>query len=197
MSEETNIETVEEPTDIEGGIKKVLKPSDPNRCQHVIPSQGQCYNIGVLPGANCLAHGGGSTLKADERHRKNAYRLFIFEQRLKEHIDYPDIKGLRDEIALMRMLVEEKLNLCGDLFDLNLVSSSVSDLIMKVNMLVMNCQKLESSLGKHVDATALLVFAKNVVDIISRKFDQPEDEERVREVADELLKSLGTLDESS
>lgn len=187
----------DDPTNVEGGIRKVLSPSDPNRCKHVIPSQGQCYNIGVLPGANCLAHGGGSTLKAEERRRVNAYKLFTFEQRLKDHLDYPDIKGLRDEIALMRMLVEEKINQCKDLFDLNLVSSSVSDLIMKVNTLVMNCQKLESSLGKHVDATALLVFAKNVVEIISAKFNRPEDEERVREVADALLKSLGTLNESS
>lgn len=174
-------------------IKKVLWDDHPNRCQYVIPTQGQCKNMSTIPGANCIAHGGRKTELAAEKKRINAYKLFTFKQRLESHTQFDEIKGLRDEIALLRMLVEEKLNLCDDLSDLVLVSSSVADLIMKINVTVMNCQKLEASLGKHIDASSLLEFSGNVVQVITKIFNRDDDQERIRLVADEIMDLLGAV----
>lgn len=169
-------------------VKKVPYDEHPDRCTHIIGGQGQCGNLGTGPGANCLAHGGGSTANAKTQKRVRAYKLQVFMADLEDHLGYTDLTGLRDEVALMRLLVETKINDCKDNSDLVMNSAGIADLVMKVQGLVVNCQKLEANLGKHIDATSLLGFAHKVIEIISDVLD---DEEKIREIADRLVSEVG------
>ena len=65
------------------------------------------------------------------------------------------------------MMLEERLTFCKSGTDLLLHSSVIADLVMKIEKTVLSCHKLEASLGQHMDKTALLGFAQQVIQVIS------------------------------
>jgi hypothetical protein len=166
--------------------ERVSDPNDPERCQ-CVNSQGQCFNKAVAGSNFCLAHGGNrgrDTLKEDEL--KN-YRLSKFKQRTGELGSSPGITSLRDEIAVLRLLAEERLNACKDTNDLLLVSGPLSDLLIKITTVVDKCTGLELKLGNYLDRTKILNFSQTVVEIISRHI---QDEEKLEQISNEILETL-------
>lgn len=174
-------------------MESVTSPDDPMRCQHVIPAKGQCHNVAVKEGSNCMAHGGAATVRADNKKRTTAYKLHLYQQRLEEHTGFINLKSLQDEIGLMRMLVEERINRCEDIQELSNSSASIADLVMKVERLVVSCQKLDAALGKHIDASALIAFAGIVITLVTEIF--PDDDTKVKLLADKLLDEVKLVNE--
>ena len=100
-----------------------------------------------------------------------------------------NVKDLRDEILILRMLLQEFINnRCKTPNDLIVFSSPIADLVMKVTTVVEKCHKLEGSMGELLDKQAILQFAGEVIKVIGEVFkDQPD---KVSDVADQLMKRL-------
>ena len=143
-----------------------VEPDSPWRCQASLP-KGQCLNMATALGGTCACHGGNMALNSAEKKSLNNYRLTKFNAQLKRHSESPKLKTLGDEVAILRMILEEKLNLCQDSHDLALNSHIISDLVVKIEKLVKSCHSLESSLGGMLDKQAILTFASKVIEIIS------------------------------
>ena len=95
------------------------------------------------------------------------YRLGQWQARSDELLEHPNIKTLREEIGILRILLEERFAQCGnDKFQLLLQAGPISDLILKIEKVVSSCHKLEASMGEHIEKSQLLVFAAEVVSII-------------------------------
>ncbi len=115
----------------------------------------------------CLAHGGGSSQKAIETQATSKYRIQTYQARLKQQASHSGIKDLREEIGLLRMMIEARINACTSDTDLVIQSSAIAELVMKVDKLVNSCHRIESLTGELMDRTSLLEFASSIIDIVA------------------------------
>lgn len=169
---------------------RIKSEDDPDRCQGVM-AHGQCTNVHTPNSKYCPIHGGNKGEEAAQKLALRNYRLFKFQERIQELGDSAGIKSLRDEVAILRLLMEERLNQTKDSTDLLLQSGPISDLVMKIDRVVSSCHKLEGSMGLLLDKTAILQFANVVIEIIGEELrEQPE---TVSRVADRILQSLGDV----
>lgn len=170
--------------------ERVKDEDDPRRCQCVVPTRGQCYNVSVQDSNYCPAHGGNKAFQAAKNKEMRNYRLSKFKARIQELGDSDEVISLRDEIAILRILIEEKINRCTDESDLLLMSGPLSDLIMKVEKVVSSCHRLEARLGDHLDKTKVLQYAQMIVQIIA---NHVEDDKKVEAINEEIFQALQDL----
>jgi hypothetical protein len=146
-----------------------VEDDDPRQCD-----RPGCKNIHVDGSLFCLCHGG---CKAAERTAKNNlrnYRLSKFKERVGELSNSDEITSLRDEVGILRQIIEERINHCNDTTDLLLISVPLSDLIMKAQKLVESMDKLEYKMGKHLSKEKVINLAQTLIEIIGKYVDNPE-----------------------
>lgn len=159
----------------------------PDRCQHIIPTMGQCNLQKVPKSEYCPAHGGNKAFQAEEKANLRNYRLTKFKQRVGELSTNDAIFSLKEEIGIIRLLIEEKINQCNDTAELILVSGPLSDLAMKAEKLVTSCNRLDHKLGNSLDKGRILQFAQTVVQIISNYVT---DDEILEKISSQILEAL-------
>jgi len=161
----------------------------PDRCQG-ITKYGQCQFRKVPGSTFCSKHGGNSVIEKQKKESLNNYKLTKFKGRLCELSQNPNIKTLRDEVAILRMTLEERLNSLDGPADLIIHSHVISELVIKINTLVTSCHKLESSMGLMLDKQAILQFGSEVVGIIGDEISDPAMLDRV---ANRIMALYGDL----
>ena len=141
-----------------------VEPDSPNRCQ-AVTSQGQCM-IEVIPNTNlCRVHNRQG--KSEKRGALRNYLLGTFYQRAVELGDSDNIKSLRDEVGLSRMILERVLGQVTNESELMVHMGPINDCIGRIEKLVVSCHKLEQSTGSLMDRSALLAFAGQLIEIIA------------------------------
>ena len=141
---------------------KRCETDNPNRCKKILPN-GQCPNLSEPNTEHCKAHGH----QAEDKGAVRNYCLHRWQSRLSDKKTSPDIKSLRDEIGILRIMLEDQLNSCEDSNDLIVKSAILSDLTLKIEKLVTSCHRLENSMGQLLDKQILLQFANEVIGIIT------------------------------
>jgi len=179
-------------------IEKCKEPDDPNRCQ-AVHARGQCENRAVKSesgeyGQFCMAHGGNRFLEKKQAESLRNYRLDKFKNHLERHASSPALKSLRDEIAILRIIMEERLNRCSDANDLILQSGPISDLVSKIEKVVSSCHKLEGSMGQLLDKSAILQFASEIIDIVGQEVTN---DDEIEKVGNRIIAAVGRIGESS
>lgn len=100
------------------------------------------------------------------------------------------VHSLREEVVILRILLEERMAKCKDTHELMMHSGPLSDLAVKLEKLVTSSQRLESRLGDLLDRSTVLQFAQMIVEIIGNEI---EDEESLERISDQILEALGEL----
>lgn len=171
-------------------ISKIKDEFDPNRCQATIRNSGQCLNK-QHPGSNyCLAHGGNRAADSNFKKAKRMYQLRTYNKRLQELEQSEKSQSLREEVAILRMTLEEKLNKCETETDLLMQAGPISDLILKIEKVVTSCTKLDILLENHLDKQAVVTFAQSVIRIISETIH---DKDKLRSISDQIGELLDAL----
>jgi len=170
-------------------IEKIEYEAQEGRCQ-AVNSKGQCLNMAYKDSKFCLAHGGNKSAQAQEAKNIRNYQLAKWNDRLERFGNSDGIKSLRDEIGILRMMMEERLNLCNDAQDLVLQSGPISDLVMKIDKVVTSCHKLEGAMGQLLDKAALVQFAGEVISIIGDVLQGQED--KTDEIAERILIAMNS-----
>jgi hypothetical protein len=157
---------------------KRCEADSPNRCQALGAQGSQCLNeaMRLSDGTfakNCSFHGGVDEENKKSTHRQNMYRLAKFGERVKDFASHNQVKGLRDEIGILRMVLEERLNRCQDNDELILSSNVIGDLVLKIERLVTSCHKLEASMGQLLDRQQIIQFAEAVVKVVADHIQDP------------------------
>lgn len=171
-------------------LQKCDSPDDPHRCQGVSAS-GQCQNRAEGEGTFCLMHGGNRYRDKIEKESTDLYRVSIFRARIARNKTHSEVKSLSNEVAILRMILEEKLNSCENDTDLILHSAAISDLVIKIDKVVTSCHKLEKNLGQHMDKASLLQFAGEVVSLVSHNVSNKSE---IAKIADGMTEMIGRLD---
>lgn len=165
------------------------KDGDLDRCQ-ASTRRGQCNLKAVPGGKNCLIHGGAIQLKNQETKNLKNYRLAKFKVRAAELGNSDHLTSLTDEVAILRILIEEMINSCDGTNDLLLRAGPLADLLMKSEKLVSSCHRLDSKLGNLLSRDKVMQFAQLVVEIISNEIS---DERVLDTISAHLLKALGEI----
>jgi hypothetical protein len=142
-------------------------PDDPNRCKRFIGLK-QCQFVSVPGSDYCILHGGAGVANAVKKANTYQYRLAKYRARAGELINSSQLKDLREEVAVLRILLEERFNACDNASELILHSSTMGDLVMKINTLVTSCHKLDTLLGTTLDKSTLLGMAEQIINIIAK-----------------------------
>jgi hypothetical protein len=154
---------------------------DPRERCEGYSAAGPCPYKHVNGSKYCPRHGGNKAIEAQQKEAARNYRLTRWKQRINELADSDGIKSLREEVGILRMLLEEMLNQCNDSVDLLLYSHKISDLVLKIERLVVSCDKLENRMGLLLGKGSILHLAQQYVEVITENVSDPEVIERISE----------------
>jgi len=145
--------------------QRIDNERDPDRCQGV-DIHGQCQYKRAAPSNYCPRHGGNKGLEKAEKEKERNYHLGKWRHRVHQFADNPEIKSLREEIGIIRMMIESVLNRCEEEVDLITYSGKIQNLIAQAQKLVTECHRLEERTGILLDKQTILVLADILVKII-------------------------------
>lgn len=161
-------------------------PEDsPYRCQG-ISARGQCLNRQVEGSNFCMVHGGQNVAGRVKKERQRLYALDKYQQKLDKMEDHSELKTLRSEIGIMRMLLETRLNQCNTDTDLLIHSQSISLMVSNIEKLVSSCTKIDLQLGKMLDENQAINWVYEIVEIIGRHV---KDSQVLDDIASEIIDS--------
>ena len=166
-----------------------LKHHLSERCEATLKTQ-QCTNCKVGGTNYCVLHGANSSLQKVNGAAVRNYRLRRWQRRVGEMADSTSIKSLREEVGILRIILEEMMNQCNDSTDLLLYSQRMSDLVMKIEKLVSSCDRLENKMGLLLSKDSVLQLAATYVQIINNFVVDPEIIEKISEKMVEATEQL-------
>lgn len=156
------------------------KFDDPNRCNAELP-RGACFFKAVEGSTKCTAH--NQLIKhIQDKNEIRTYRLAQWEGRLKEFADNPNVKTLRDEIGIARMTMEAILGRCQNANELFLYSNKISEMLVRIQNLVVACNRLEDRLGYTLDKSAVVNIGEQIINVIALHLT----EEQLLAVSDQI-----------
>lgn len=156
---------------------------DPERCEGLTHQGNQCQYKRVPGRKVCECHGGVTSIKAQERKGLYNFRVSQFKARISDFATNPALKSLREEIGVLRMLLETAVNRCSDEHELLLASSSINQMVLNIERLVASCHKLEINLGQLLDRNKAVQLAEELVTIITSELD---DETAIARIASKI-----------
>ena len=170
--------------------QKILRDDDPCRCQYTSKTKGQCRNKAVPNAKYCEYHTGAIIMHRRNEDQKFMYNLNKFKSRFIDFATNPAIKGLREEIGVLRLLLEAKINKCNDDHDLLMNSTGISNLVLSIERLVTSCHKLEINLGQLLDKNKAIQLADEIIQIITAEI---EDEESIKKIAAQITSAMARI----
>ncbi len=145
------------------------EPDDPRRCQ-AVAKHGQCTHLAVAPSKYCKPHG----LKGDvtlHKARVQHYRINdpALQDSMKRQSELEEVRSLREEIHLVRSMIEMRLNLVDDedRGAMLLAFSSVNTYMQTLEKLVSSCHRMEVSLGSLLTKAAIFSLGQEIVIILA------------------------------
>jgi hypothetical protein len=164
------------------------------RCDATVangPCSGQCPYIKVENTNRCPMHGYNSPMQVQQDEVKRTYRLRHWQRRMEEFADDNQIKSLREEIGILRIVMEEILHKCEDSTDLLMMSNRISNIAMQIEKLVVSCDKLEGRMGMLLSKRAVIQLAAQFVEIINTYVDDPE---IIEGISENMLKATREIE---
>ena len=171
-------------------LVQVSDLDDPNRCQ-VNNKHGQCRYL-KTPGLDtCEAHGSMQIAK-QKREVLSNYRLLKYQDRLLEKKNSPEVKTLREEIAILRMTLEEIMIAAEQVEGgqgLFLYSSRIVGVVDSVTKTIQACHAMEEKVGAVLDKSKVLMIADSITTVISR-YVSPE---ILGKINDEIARNIESI----
>lgn len=150
-------------------MQRVTDLADPHRCKGS-SALGQCLNVAADGSEYCLAHNG---VDRGPARRLRKYLLASAEDQglLARYADDDELKSLREEIALVRMMMQNTLSAAQSDVDKINAYSKVNTFLLTLERLMKTCHTLEQSLGQLVGKPALIDLGRQLCQIVVRHLE--------------------------
>jgi hypothetical protein len=112
--------------------------------------------------------------KKENKEEIKLLRLGIWEDRVNEIKNHPDIRTLKAEIGILRMTLENIVTTCGDAHSLIINSGKISDLVLKIEKLVKTCCDLESKSSLVLTKDQVSVMMNSILGVICENVKDPQ-----------------------
>lgn len=169
-------------------FERVTDPADPNRCQAVHGSIGQCPYKAVEGSKYCIRHGANNVTDPPtasgitESRRK--YLVAQWQDKIGKQADHAEIKNLSEEIGVLRMLLENKLDSCKTQMDLLMAGGAITQYVRDITVSVEKWHKIEMQTNQVMDKAQALDFVHALGDIISKYIT---DSEALRKISEAMI----------
>jgi hypothetical protein len=157
------------------------------QCDYVT-SVGQCANEAIAPGRFCEKHSaqGSKTLI-------NQYRIActVLGDGPERHAADSEMKSVKGEIAIIRSLLESRLNMIQN--DAELVSAMplLKDYALAVEKLASSCHAMDVKLSNLLSKNVLLSLAQDMIGIIDGHVRELIDTKPCSKDIDRIIESIG------
>lgn len=158
--------------------ERVKDPADPRRCQ-ANDNNGQCHIVSCEGSQYCSRHGGAIVIHQQAKAENRMYRLGKWRAAVSRFQDHDQLKSLREEIGIMRMMIDERMAGCQDAQELLMVSGPLGDMVSRVEKLVLSCNKIETHLSGILDKTQALQLGQEMVEILGKWLDMIADKDTI------------------
>jgi hypothetical protein len=141
----------------------------------------------------CEVHARGNI--AADAEEKRLYRLTEaqYRTRLAQLSEHEQVKTLREEIALTRMLIEKRFNLIKTDADLLAAYGPINSLLLTVEKLVKSANAIEQNLGVLLGKPALLRLSQTLCEIIIDELQgTPGFEEKIDKIVARLVTAVSS-----
>lgn len=147
-------------------VERVNSADDPRRCQGT-SAGNQCWSVACDESHLCPVCSKGQLVEMTKRQ----YCLTNpkYQARLAELAEADEIKSLRAEVAIARMLIEERLNKIASEQDLFSACGSVNSLLLTVEKLVSRSHILEQNLGQLYHKSTVVQLMQAFVAIVDEE----------------------------
>jgi hypothetical protein len=166
-------------------LQRVTDPADPRRCK-APTAEGQCMNLAEDGSDYCLAHA-RPTLGPSPSKRIYMLAKADARKRLAELADHEEVKSLREEIAMTRMMIETLYNSIKDDQDMMAKWPAIERATHTVHKLVKDCHVIEQNLGNLLAKQTILSLAHRVCQIV---VDRLEGIENYEEITDDIIRQI-------
>lgn len=163
------------------------------RCKHVNSHSGQCSRDAITGTTRCAIH----AVTDSEKHEKRMYLLLNqkYRERHSDLSDHKDIRSIREEVGIARMLLEERLNSINCEADLIASCSGINTLLLTIEKLTNSCLKLDQSVGNLLSKPALLKVASDIVQIVLEEVSTlPDHELVVDKISERILQTVSEIE---
>lgn len=161
---------------------------DPQVCQLCLERSTTVYYKVIPDTHRCPRHCGAQVKRKQEAERVMQYRVQVWNSRLKEFTNANEVKSLRDEIGVLRLLMEETLKRCETPGDLLAFSARIQAIANDIQRLVSACNKLETSMGEMMDRPTAIKFAGRLIEIVSSEIDDSDVLDRISHRIIEIIR---------
>lgn len=173
-------------------MKRVTDAADPRRCKFSYPHE-QCWHE-AEPGCEyCIVHGGRSKANAEETR---LYHLAEVDnrRRLAELSEHDKIKSLREEIGLVRMLIEKTMNAAKTEAELLSSCGSLNNMFLTAQRLIKTCHELEQSTGELLTKATVYRLAQTMCEIVMEELQGVEGyEDIIGRIADRMFPAISNV----
>lgn len=150
-------------------MDRVTDPADPHRCQ-APDANGQCWGLQVEGSRYCLTHA-GSYKPPVKGMRQYLLAIAQDRSRLAAFAEHDDIKSLRDEIALTRMMIETIWNSATTDIEKLAIFGRVNTHIQTLEKLVKTCNQIEERLGTLLAKPTLLRVGQQICQALVNRLE--------------------------
>jgi hypothetical protein len=166
---------------------------DPDRCHGNNAGTAQCRYKSIPPSKYCPLHGGLANQHREKRVALANYRLQQYGLRVGELANNPEIKSLREEIGIVRMVLENIINQCTSANLLLSYTDKLSALAGQISRLIESAQKLEERNNNLLDRKVIIVIADEIIDVIKMFVKDPDELLEVGQRITATIESIGSI----
>jgi hypothetical protein len=168
-------------------------PEHPDRCT-AQAGHTQCPYLKV-PGTDvCEIHAYHNRQRVSLTQNRKIYLAAQWQADAGPFADSDEIKSLRQEIGILRLLLFRMMESCKSPNDLLMRHSSISELILKIQKVVEACHKLEAASGGLLDKDHLSSFGLTVINLVSTYINDPDTLRKFAGALVEEIKKIGQPD---
>lgn len=172
-------------------MDRVTDPADPSRCQQS-NREAQCTYRAEPGDSYCARHLGKNR---EEPQNREMYMLTNARLRSRKSAfhEHDEIKSLREEIALSRAMIEERLRLVTNDAEMLAAMNPVHQYLLTVERLVKSAHLLEQNLGTLLAKPTLLKIGQEICQIVVEELRGVEGyEEIVDRITDRIIGTIAT-----
>ncbi len=163
------------------------------QCDHVNRYTGQCTREACEGKSLCPLHVRGDP----DEIGKRLYRLQNHDRRVRHATlsDHDELRSIREEVAIARMVLEERLNSIKTDADFIAATGPVNTLLLTIEKLTSSCLKLDTTVGNLLAKPALLKLASDIVSIILDELvDLPGHEIIVDRISERIVETMSSIE---
>lgn len=168
-------------------FERATNPAE--QCAYSGPN-GECPFKRIEGTKYCGRHGAGFQLTQQAKEDTRLYLVARWQEQIGQKVEHPKSKTLGEEVGIIRMLIQQRLEACKDESDLLMSSHSITQMLTTAEKLVASHHKIEKERALLLDPDRAFKLANDIVGVITTYID---DLDILKLITDDVTQLFGNL----